>query len=265
MKIWINIMMIFILISPLSSHARDHLSFAIFPYVSANKMVSHHNSLRLYLEKSLKVSIDLETARNVQKYINNVKQEKYDLIFTAPHIGRLSENKAHYQRVAKTDHFIQGVFITRKESPIESLEDISGKTLGIAGFNTVLSQVAMKQLNAMDKQPYKNIQVLKTATHNNAMYTALNKESDFSLTGNTLWANFPPEHKAKLKEIGTTHKIPGFMVMANSALPKSFIANIKKALFAFAQTPEGKQYIFNGFKPITEADMKFISPYAANL
>jgi len=265
MKHIIKLIVILIASASFSSQANDDLSLGIFPYVSANKMIAHHNSLRLYLEKTLKKSIHLESARNVKQYIDNIKQKKYDLIFTAPHIGYLSEKQTGYQRVAKTDHHIQGVFIARKDSNIHSLNDTEGKKLGIAGLNTILSQVAMKQLNEYRKEPSKDITTIQTSTHNNAMYSVLNKQSDFSLTGNTLWAGFPPQHKAELNVIGTTVKVPGFMIMANPSLSKELVSKIQSALLAFAQTTEGKKYLFNGFKPIPEADMEFVAPYASNL
>lgn len=265
MKQMHKFMIILLASASFSSQASDNISLGIFPYVSANKIIAHHNSLRLYLEKTINKSIHMETAHNVKQYIDNVKKSKYDLIFTAPHIGYLSEKQAGYQRVAETDHFIQGVFIARKDSPIKSLQDVSGKTLGIASLDTILSQVAFEQLIKLDKIPNKNITILKTSTHNNAMYTVLNKKSDFSLTGNTLWNNFPPQHKAELKEIGLTYKIPGFMIMANASLSPELVTQIQNALLAFSETPEGKKYMFNGFKLIPEEHMKLVAPFASNL
>lgn len=265
MKQMIKFMMILVASASFSSQANDDLSLGIFPYVSANTMIAHHNSLRLYLEKNLSKSIQMETAHNVKQYINNVKQKKYDLMFTAPHIGYLSEKEAGYLRVAQTDHFIQGVFIARKDSATQSLQDITGKKLGISSLKTILSQVALDQLSKLGKIPNRDFTILNTATHNNAMYTVLNKESDFSLTGNTLWAKFPPQHKAELKEIATTIKIPGFLVMANSSLSPKLITQIQNALLAFSETAEGKKYIFNGFKLITEEDMEFLAPFSSNL
>jgi len=238
------------------------LRLGIFPYVSSSKLINHNKSLQKYINESPQFKLSLVSAKNVPSYIKKVKAFDYDLIFCAPHLARYFEKKYAYQRVAMTSHNIIGVYIVKKNSPIQSLEDLQGKSISLAPQKSIVHQVVLKQLKKYDIVPGKNLDIILVKTHNNAIYNVLNEISSASITGVKLWKNFPTENRKKLRSIGETEATSGFIVMAKPDLDKHAVAELQQLFLSFNDSKAGSDYIFNGFKLITSSEMQSLDSYA---
>jgi len=238
------------------------LKLGIFPYVSSSKLINHNKGLQKYINESLQYSLSLVSAKDVPTYIKNVKTFDYDLIFSAPHLARYFEKEYAYQRVAMTTHKIVGVYLVKKDSPIHSLEALQGESISLAPEKSIIHQVVLKQLKKYDVIPGNNLDVIQVKTHNNAIYNVLNDISSASCTGVKLWENFPTEEKNKLRSIGKTEAVSGFIVLAKPDLDKKTVAELQKLFLSFKDSKAGDAYIFNGFKLISDSEMQSLDSYA---
>jgi len=238
------------------------LKLGIFPYVSSSKLINHNKSIQKFINKSPQYKLSLVSAKNVPTYIKKVKASDYDLIFCAPHLARYFEKKYAYQRVAMTSHNIIGVYIVKKDSPIHSLEELQGKSISLTPEKSIVHQVVLKQLKKHGVVPGTNLDIIQVKTHNNAIYNVLNDSSSASITGIKLWKNFPSENRKKLRSIGQTEAISGFIVMANPDLSKETVSELQRLFLSFSDSKAGDTYIFNGFKLITNSEMQSLDQYA---
>ena len=103
-------------ISSLASAQEKALNFAIFPYTSPSKILTHNKALKHFLQKELNRPVSIITAKNVKEYWDNVQTGTYDILFAAPHLGRQSELKFSYQRITMIKNNIKGYYIVRKTS-----------------------------------------------------------------------------------------------------------------------------------------------------
>jgi len=256
---------ILITVSGLSRAAETPLTLGIFPYVSRGQLMEYHTPLKLYLEKELQRPVDLVTAPDFSEFMARTQKGEYDLVLTAPHLGRLAEVRDGHLRVAKTAHEVHGVFLTRKDSGIRSLADLKGKTIMMAQPISIVYQMGVEELRQYGLVPGKDITVIGSRTHNNALYAPARRESDASVTGLALWKNAEPDVRAQLVEIGQTDGAPGFMLMANKRLPAALIKRIQSAVFDMHKTNEGKSYFdvteFKYFEKIDDKAMKKLDPY----
>jgi phosphonate transport system substrate-binding protein len=224
-----------------------------------------HSPLRDHLAKSLGRPVALVTAPDFQSFIDRTQQGQYDLILTAPHMGRLAETRDGYKRLVQTGHTVQGIFLARKDSDIQKIEDLKGKTLMMAQPVSLFYQMADQLLRKKGLIPGESITIIDTRTHNNAMYAPLRGEADASVTGILLWNVLGQEHKDQLRVIGTTNKQPGFMLMANKRISKQDVNKLTNILMNFHKLPEGKAYLsatgYEGFKKIDDKTMKSLDPY----
>jgi phosphonate transport system substrate-binding protein len=251
--------------SPVLRAAEAPLTLGVFPYVTRGQLMEFHTPLRLYLEKHLQRPVEMVTAPDFVEFMNRTQKGEYDLVLTAPHLGRLAETRDGYVRVAKTGHQVYGVFLARKDSGIRSLTDLKGKTIMMAQPVSIVYQMGVAELRKNGLEPGKDITVIGSRTHNNALYAPARKESDASVTGLVLWTNAEPDLVAQLVEIGRTHGVPGFMVMANKRVPPELVKRIQSALLEFHKTNEGKPYFdateFKFFEKIDDKSMKQLDPY----
>lgn len=256
---------ILIAVSGLVRGAEAPLTFGVFPYVSRSQLMDLHTPLKLYLEQQLQRPVEMITAPDFAEFMARTQQGEYDLILTAPHLGRLAETRDGYIRVAKTWHQVSGVFLARKDSGIRSLAHLKGKTIMMAQPISIVYQMGVEELRQNGLIPGKDVTVIGSRTHNNALYAPARRESDASVTGIVLWDKAEPDIRAQLLEIGKTPGVPGFMVMANRRLSADLIKRIQTAVFAFDKTIEGKTYFdateFKHFEKIDNKSMRQLEPY----
>lgn len=241
------------------------LVLGVFPYVSPVQLTAFHTPLKDHLAKSLKRPISLVTAPDFDSFVERTREGQYDIIITAPHLGRLAETRDGYKRLAQTRHVVQGIFLTRKDSDIHRIEDLRGKNLMVAQKVSIIYQMTEHTLREKGLVPGESVKIIETRTHNNAMHAPLRGEADASVTGTLLWRVLGEEQKDQMRVIGTTEEAPGFMLMANPRLSSQDIARIKNLLLDFHRAPGSEAYFaatgYEKFDPIDDRVMKRLDPY----
>jgi len=241
------------------------LTLGVFPYVTPVQLASFHTPLKDYLAKSLQRPVSLVTAPDFDSFVDRTREGQYDIIITAPHLGRLAETRDGYKRLAQTRHVVQGIFLARKDSNIHRIEDLRGKNLMIAQKVSIIYQMAEHTLREKGLVPGESVTIVETRTHNNAMHAPLRGEADASVTGTLLWRVLKDDQKDQMRVIGTTEEAPGFMLMANPRLSNRDIAKIRKLLLDFHRVPGSEAYFsttgYEKFDLIDDKVMKKLDPY----
>ena len=236
---------------------KTELILGVFPYVSPAQLAAFHTPLKDYLAKSLQRPTSLVTAPDFDSFVERTRQGQYDIIITAPHLGRLAEVRDGYQRLAQTGHFVQGIFLTRKDSNIHTIADLRGKSVMIAQRTSIIYQMAEHLLRENGLVPGESVTIVDTRTHNNAMYAPLRGEADASVTGTLLWQVLGEDQKDQMRVIGTTDEAPGFLVMANRRIGKEDVEKIKNLLLNYHKVAGSETYFSaTGYKKFQEIDDK---------
>ncbi len=97
---------VFVLVLGPSALASENtpLTLGVFPYVTPAQLASFHTPLKDYLAKSLQRPVSLVTAPDFDSFVDRTRKGQYDIIITAPHLGRLAETRDSYKRLAQTGH-----------------------------------------------------------------------------------------------------------------------------------------------------------------
>jgi phosphonate transport system substrate-binding protein len=248
-----------------TAEVTKQLSLGLFPYVTPAQLVQFHSPLKNYLSKILDIEVNLVTAPDFESFMQRTQKGEYDIIFTAPHLGRLAEKRDGYKSIAMTEHHVEGIFLARKDSAINSLDDLKDKKVMVAQRISLIFQMVQYTLAQKGLTDGKNITIIETKTHNNALYAPLRDEADASVTGIILWETLGQEYKDKLKVIGTTDSVPGFVIMVHPRVPMKIQKKLQNAIFDFKNTSEGKTYFehthLNGFQAVDSKIMKQLDPY----
>ncbi|MFP5409655.1 MAG: phosphate/phosphite/phosphonate ABC transporter substrate-binding protein [Gammaproteobacteria bacterium] len=257
----------------LTPHARAvepaPLVLGVFPYVTPGQLAQFHTPLKDYLARRLQRPVTLVTAPDFISFIDRTREGQYDLIITAPHMGRLAETRDGYQRVAQTGHTVQSVFLARKDSGIARIEDLKGRRVMVAQKSSIIYQMAEEMLRSKGLVPGESVTLIETRTHNNAMHAPLRGEADASVTGTLLWRVLEDEQKKQLRVIGASQEMPGFMLMANRRMSAPDVAKIRGLLLDFHSVPGSESYFattgYQRFKLIDDRVMRSMDPYTVIL
>jgi phosphonate transport system substrate-binding protein len=251
---------------PLLATASDgDLIFGVYPYLSPSQIVSQFNPLSDHLAKALGQPVMLRSAPDFTRFAERTRAGEYDIIFTAPHMGRLAEKRDGYRPLAQTGYPIIVVALVRDDAPIKSLGDLRDRALAVG---TKLSMTYQIMNQALDKHGLalgKNVRFVDTASFSNVLTAVLRGEAAAGATGTLLWDSAPAEQRAQLREIYRSAPVPGFLLLAHPRHDTALLKRMQGALIDFSRTPAGKTF-FNrtqliDFRPLDAATLLRIDPY----
>jgi len=259
-------LMILLSVPPYSLAADTSIRLGLFPYANPAKLIEHHKSFVKHLETSTGYRIQILTSADYQSFLQRTHENEFDIILTAPHFGRLAESRDGYQRIAMTKHNVQGVYMVKSDSGIQNISELKAKRLTIAAPSSIVYRLAEHQL----REEYglvngKDIEIIPTGNHNNAIYAVIRGESEAAVTGINLYYGFIKARGPIVRKIGETKKLPGFMFMANSKVSVQMVQLFKNAALDFAATDAGKTYVFHGYQEIRDKTMQKLDAYTDNL
>ena len=258
-----------VLLSAFAAHAGDELQIGIWPYVSTQTLISEYHPMQVYLEKRLHRPVIFVTAPDQRTFVQRTQRGEYRYAFTAPHFARYAELDAGYVPMLRPRRNSFVVFVVDRNSPLKSIGDLRGKTVTMTDSITMIAMLALKALRENGLEPGKNVTVRHAVSHNSAVLDVTRGESDAAVTGLIIYDQLPESIRKNLRILATTGETPAMMLLANPKVPADEVANLKRMLLEFVDSPEGREFIRNlgyqGLREPTEAEMKSLDPLEEDL
>ena len=243
----------------------SNLKLGVFPYFSAAQLVKLHKPLKTAIAKEIKKPLHMVTAPSFKTFKKNTAQGHYDLVVTAPHLGRLAQVQTGYQLLGFTSNTSYAVFAVQNKEANKQLSDFKGKTITLPPKAAIIHHLALAKLKEAGLTPGKDIQIHTTKSHNNAMISVIEEISPIAAFGKPTWAKFRPEGRDSISKISESERIPGFAILAHPRLGEKSIEKIKNTLLNFEKTEAGQMYFnktgLRGFREASKRDLKQMDFY----
>lgn len=253
----------------LAASGTDELIFGIYPYLSSSQTVDRFAPLSDHLAQALGRPVSLRSAPDFEKFIERSRLGEFDIIFSAPHMGRLAEKRDGYHVLAQTGYAIVIVLLARNDGPIQKLADLKGRSLAVGSRLSMSYQMVDRALADQGLSIGQDVHFVNTANFSNVLEALVRKEADAGATGTLLWDNAPPEKHNVLREIWRSQTVPGFLLLAHPRLGSAALKRLEQAILDFNGTPAGKIYFEKtqqlDFRPVSAATLKSIDPYTTVL
>ncbi len=250
-----------------AAQENSELVLGIYPYLSPSRIVEQFSPLNDHLTKSLDRPVSLRSAPDFAKFIERTSAGEYDIIFTAPHMGRLAETRDGYRRIAQTGYSIVVVVLTRKDGPITALGALKGRKLAVGARLSMTYQIVDHALGKQGLALGRDVEFIDTASFSNVLEALVRFEADAGATGTLLWDGAPPEQRTVLREIWRSAPVPGFLLLVHPRVGAATLKHIERAVLDFRTTPAGKAFFETSrqidFRPVNAATMKRIDPFTA--
>ncbi len=260
-----------ILTSPVFATQKSKpLILGVFPYISASQMVTQLSPLVKRMEEALGRDVSMVSAPNFMSYMERTTKGDYDLVVTAPHMGRLSQKRDNWKLVVMSSQQTATLLLVRKDSGIEKIEDLNGRKMAVGNWRSVTYQMAEKALAEKGLTMGQDVKVVETATFSNVVQSVFLGEVAVGATPTLLWDKWihvNEEQHQQLREIYRAKKPapPSFLVMVPPGTDQEMILRLRQSLLSFNDTPEGKKFLqqsqYESFLPPDQAAMERIDPY----
>jgi phosphonate transport system substrate-binding protein len=233
--------------------ADDHktLKFGILPFESAHTLFTRFTPLKDYLSRHTGYKIALETAPDFASHVTNIREGKYDIVYTAPHFVPAALDSKHYQLLVALSNPLYGQFVARTNSPINNLKQLDNKTVATPSARAIVTKIGMYHLE-------KNIGINPSAyhvyrTHNAAFRAVLEGHADGAVISVNIY-NKAISDGFELRAIGQTQAIPSSAILGNVELSKALQEKIQQLLAGIGESDEGKKVLkqikYQGFEVI---------------
>jgi phosphonate transport system substrate-binding protein len=242
---------------------QSELVMGVFPRRNPSEMIEMFNPLAIYLSRVLGRPVKIETTPDFNSFWEAVAAKRYDIVHYNQYHYIRSHKLYGYQVVAKNQEdgrdTIRGVILVRKDSGIQSLADLRGKTLLFGGNKqAMLSYIVptfMLRQAGLKAGDYQEEFALNPPNVTLAVYF---KRAVAGGTGDTV-SNTPFVREkvdpSKLKILVTSDPVAQLPWAVRGDVSAELREQIRSALLAVKHTPEAEHILKKGYlTDITKAE-----------
>ena len=177
---------------PLSGNAANKpIIMGVFPRRNTKTTYRMFWPMAAYLAGELGIEVRLETEKNFKTFWNNVQNRKYDLVhFNQYHYVVAHEHfgyNAILMNEEQSQSTISGAIIVRKDSGIESIKDLEGKTIVFGGGPRAMQSFIVAKWLLQQEGLTDDLYTTKFARNPpNAVITTYNRQADAAGIGDAV-------------------------------------------------------------------------------
>jgi phosphonate transport system substrate-binding protein len=234
--------------------------FGILPFVSTEQLVIQFSPIASYLSSELHTIVRIETAPNFAEFAQRtLKQQRYDILFTAPHFYPPAHNKAGYRLIASVDSpGMWAVIVAPRQSKIYKLDDLRGKRLATVSPTGLATLLVKKYLSDAGINPDTDLTMISTPSHDASLLSSYHGITDASALMQPPFAAASPRVKESMRIIAKTDSTPHIPISVSPRISEECGREIANILLEMKNTERGKQALrhnsFSGFKETSARD-----------
>ena len=221
---------------------RDHLVFGFLPIVSPERLVGRFSPLVKYLSAELNTEIRMETAPDFSQFVRRTQNEqRYDILFTAPHLYYLASKRAGYRAVVRVDRdSMQAVIVAPTRSNIRSIDDLANRRLATTGPLALSTLLARQLLLENNLDPDEDLSLVATPSHSASLLSAYQGTTDAATLMLPVYRRVQPHLRKGTVIIAYSHHVPHIPIAVAPWVDVSVATRIQAALIAMQGNKDGR-------------------------
>lgn len=235
-------------------------NLGVLPNVNARLILTNYQPMREYFQRELKRPAQIATAPDFRQFHQATQRGDYDIIVTAPNLGRLAQVDSKWEPLAMYEPRIPALLVALASNTTANPKQLQGKAVAMANPQSLVALVGVKWLEDQGLKLGKDFKAVITA-NDDSLGTVLNTgEAPLAIMSMGEFNAKPEALRKTLRIVTEITKLPGFLVMANPNLSKADKQRLKQLVIAFPQTEDGKKFFtlagVNNIRDVSEAELK---------
>jgi len=237
------ILLLLLSLSPGLYAVNEVYTFGIVPQQSASKMAKLWTPLLNYINQQTDLDLKFKTAKDIPTFEQHLSEGKYDFAYMNPYHFTVFNQNPGYQAVAKArDKKIKGILVVRKDSPIQSIQELNNMTLAFpapAAFAATI--LPRSELSGMG-----NTYDAKYVSSHDSVYRSVAKGL-YPAGGGVMrtFNNLSPDIRDQLKVLWTTDGFTPHAIASHPDIPTEILLLIRSALVAMDKSEQGQKLLKN--------------------
>lgn len=226
------------------------------PQQAPNEIAKRWTPFTHYLSRKTGLSIQLQTAKDIATFQDQLKQGQLDISFINPQTYIQVHQLAGYQAFAKErGGATKGLIIVRKDSLIQDVGQLDRLTMAFAGptaFTATTLPRNYLKLRRVEVTPQYVVSI-------DSVYRAVAKGL-FQAGGGEArtFGSLDPDLKKELRILWESKPLPPFPFFVHPRIPKDVVARIQRAFLTMDADTQGRAILqmlnFKGFEAADDLD-----------
>jgi phosphonate transport system substrate-binding protein len=237
----------------------------IAPHTSARVILEMYQPLRLHLEKSLGMPVEVVTAPDFTEFAKRMLEQEYDIAVTTGHQARLAQTDAGYAPLLTYQADFRAVALVAGKGDVRTARDLKGKpVLGLSPSSlvTLWGQRWMKQ-NGLGDTPIRYV-----SASDSVAQLVLSGEASAAFTSLANYQKLSGDMQAQLRFLAISEPMAGRVYVLNKRRAASR-EKIEAALWSFADSADGRAYFeknkLDGYRKLKPRELEAMDPFAADV
>lgn len=240
----------------------DSFKIGVAPHTSARVIVAQYQPLRLFLEAALGQPVEIVTAPDFTEYARRAMNQEYDLAITTGHQARMLQADARYLPLLTYLADFRAIAVVTGNSPARAAKDLKGGS--VLGLSPT-SLVTLWGLHWLKDAGIKDAAIRYVSAADSVAQLLLSGEAVAGFMSTANFSKLAPEVQARLRVLDESEAMAGRVYLLNSR-EAARQAGVDKALWAFAESAEGKHYFeankLDGYRKLRPRELEKMERYA---
>ena len=229
------------------AYAKDTLSIGVLPRHNYTETIKMFLPLSKHLTKELGIRVTISTTKNFDSFWKNVEANAYDVIHVNQYQYLSAHKKFGYRILMKNEEFgqstIQSIIVARKDSGINSVQDLKGKHVIFGGNSTAMMSylIPVKMMHKENISPGQYHSSF-AVTPPNALIAVYLKSADACGVGDVVLKLKSVKDVVDLNElkiISQSEAIPHLAWATQKKLPNNLRDEIEKGFLKLNDSEQG--------------------------
>lgn len=231
------------------------LVFGILPFISVEQLVLRFSPLANYLSTRLRVPVRIETAPNFIEFARRTHEDqRYDILFTAPHFHFQADQKAGYRLIASVDSpGMWAVVVAPENGAVRTLQDLKGRRLATVHPMGLATLLVSEHLREAGIDPDVDLVQVVTPSHDASLLSSYHGVTDASALMQPPFDAASASVRESMRVIVRTRSTPHMPISVGPWVSAACSAGITDLLLDMGTTVDGRAVLrhnsFTGFKP----------------
>jgi len=196
-----------------------------------------------HLSATTGIKIDLKVYTTRDAFEKDITKGNVDLYFGNPGYGIIGNQLHGYLPLIRSDKkLLKGIVVVRKDSPIETIEQLEGKEIAFPGRNSFAASLYLRSILKsnfnLNYQPS-----FHSGSHDNAYRTVLVGKSIAAGGVTRTLQHEHPKRREQLRVIYTTPGMKSHPLMASPKIPLATRKSIQEAIINLNNDTAGKKLL----------------------
>jgi phosphonate transport system substrate-binding protein len=238
----------------------------VVPNVSARIILTNYRPMREYLAAQLGRPVEIATATDLREFQRRTLEGAYDLVFTPANLALVAEEDGKLEVLGGFEPPIPALFVTRKDTPVASLEALRGKALALANPQSLVAMSAKATLASAGLRADADYRPIWARNEDSLAQLLSGSDTPMAAMSMGEFRILRDDIRQTL-EFREFARVPNFIVLAGKPMAPAALAQLRAVLNGFAETELGRE--FQGLtgvqriRSVPDADRAAIAPVLA--